>query len=199
MIRTADVPSDRFIHNCKDFAAKKATLEEAYWQDRWRRRLWWTLNGIVVPAVLVPLAIFGVGASSFARPPDVPSLFAVLFVMSISCWRGGVIGGGVALGGTAVLVAWGMRYYPLTDYNLWLWFILALLGYASVLALLYFRAPDRDPWVPPGSGSASFRKPLGVRRLRRRQRGDKQSTHRRYKLEQRPASLLSARISGILQ
>jgi len=173
MIREPGTPSARFVRDAEQFGAHIGEIRRAHYADRWRRRFWWTVNGVLVPAVLVPTAIYGLGFS-VAKPPDTPSLFGVLFVMSISCARGGIIGGVVALVLTACAVGWEMLDdHPLSDHKLWLWFMLALLGYASVLALLYFRAPDRTPIVPPPSsspnrrGSAFVRKRLHALRWRR--------------------------------
>jgi hypothetical protein len=157
-----EVPGRQFAAHCQEFARTVAVETQAYHADRWRRRGWWILNAIVVPVVLAPAAIYGLGFS-VAKPPDVPSLFGALFVISLSCLTGGIYGGCVALALIAGLVGWELHRYPLSDWRLWLWFTLALLGYASVLILLYFRAPRRGPMIPP-NGSTFFRRPLGVRR-----------------------------------
>lgn len=179
-------PSDQFLQNAERFAASLKAAQLAYHRDRWRRRGWQLLNAVVVPAVLVPVAMFEIGLS-ITRPPDMPSLFAMLFAMALSCVTGGVYGGAAAITIFAALTAWQMRHYPLADVRLWIWFTLVLCGYGTILACLYFRAPDPDPWVPK-RGLGFFRKPLGVLRRRRHDR----VSHLRDSLALEPAAHLVA-------
>lgn len=155
-------PSDRFLGKVE--RSRLTTLEasrQAHHRERWRRCGWWIVNAILVPTLLVPVTMFVIGMSVI-RPHDMPSLFGMAFAIALSCLLGGIYGGGMALALLTALVGWKMRPYPLTDFRVWLWFMLVFCGYATILVCLYCR-PGRGPWVPK-RGLAFFRKPLGIRR-----------------------------------
>jgi hypothetical protein len=168
-------PSERFLKNAARFAARVDETRASWRADRWRRRLWWALNAVIVPAVLPPLAIYFFGFS-IKKPPDVPHLIETLFVVSLACIIGGVYGGAVSLAIIAIVVAWMMRHHAFAESGVWLWYVVLLVGYASILLAVYFRAPGRDPLVPT-RGSGFFRRPLGARRSAK-PRSDAQSTTR---------------------
>jgi hypothetical protein len=173
----SSMPSDEFLKDCKGFGDACEDAWRAYQADRWRRRAWWAVNAVVVPVVLVPIGLhtgFTVG-----KPPDVPSLFAMLFVMAACCTFGGVSGGAWALFLFAGLLGWQLHRYPFSDWRLWVWFMSMLFGYATVLAMLYFRAPDRRPFVPPRGPAYFRRRQGGLPGPCRRSRPDNTGTIRR--------------------
>jgi hypothetical protein len=156
-------------------------------RTRWRRRGRWLLQIVIVPLVLTAAA-FWVRDLSPAHPPDIGSghLWSTLFALAFACLVGGVWGGMVALGAIFAIFAVKLHDHPLSDLAAWAWWGFLLTAYASLLVMLYFRAPEAGPPFLPRRRSGLLRMREAFRNRWAARRAGAPPTHRRYRREAAP-------------
>jgi hypothetical protein len=189
--------SEGMERSAKDFVRVLDDARRAYYEDRWRRRTRWVFDTLVVPALVVPVGVYGFGFEVM-KPPGVPALFGVIIALSLCLVRGGIVAGWVAWVLTGAVLAGDiyLHHDQISDYKHWL--MLALLGYASVLVAFHFRAPPGYP-VVPRRGLAFFRRLPSARRQRQSHFVDNRSVPHICMPEQKLLLELSEPKSAILQ
>jgi hypothetical protein len=140
----------KFRSGCREFAALVEDKRRAADGGQWRRAAGRSFQMVVVPALGL-LAILGLGHIA-ARPPCVPTMFAVPLVLALSRWSS-LESGVVLCILVALVVGWDLHYAP-PDWAAGEWFILAFAGFALVVLLPSLTARKRGP---PGGGPTSWR------------------------------------------